>query len=102
MLRDNLPPPSVETIILICGPHGLEKLVQEFLIELGYSNEMFFTLRFVSSKNLIKSLKYKYSEYCMVASGKTRFRRTILFIFGLLTALYRLSLNKQVTAEEFK
>ena len=67
-----------------------------------YSNEMFFTLRFVSSKNLIKSLKYKYSEYCMVARGKTRFRRTILFIFGLLTALYRLSLNKQVTAKEFK
>jgi NAD(P)H-flavin reductase len=27
MLKNNLPPPSSETIILICGPHGLEKLV---------------------------------------------------------------------------
>ena len=67
-----------------------------------YANEMFFTLRFVSYKNLIKSLKYKFSEYCMVARGKTRYKRGVLFILGILRAFSRLILNKQTIAKEFR
>lgn len=67
-----------------------------------YANELFFTLRFVSKSNLLVSLKYKFSEYCMVVKGKKRTKRSFFYAVGILRALVRIILNKQTLARECK
>lgn len=42
MLRDNLPKPSPETLILYCGPPPFEAMVKKNLQELGYDATMQF------------------------------------------------------------
>lgn len=65
-----------------------------------YANELFFTLRFVNKKDLLKSLKLKFSEYCMVVKSKHRIKRSALFTFGLVRAFMRIVINKKVYAKE--
>ena len=36
----NFPEPSAETLIVYCGPAGMNKTVEEVLIKLGYSKDM--------------------------------------------------------------
>jgi len=42
MLKNNLPAPGEETMILYCGPPGFEDMVKEKLNKLGYSDNMLF------------------------------------------------------------
>lgn len=42
MLKNNLPKPSEDTIILYCGPPPFEKMVDEKLKGLGYTDSMLF------------------------------------------------------------
>jgi ferredoxin-NADP reductase len=42
MLKNNLPAPGEDTIILFCGPPGFEDMVKKNLQELGYTDKMMF------------------------------------------------------------
>ncbi len=42
MLKNNLPAPGEDTIILFCGPPGFEDMVKKNLQELGYTDNMMF------------------------------------------------------------
>jgi len=42
MLQANMPAPGPNTLILYCGPPPFEKMMKQFLGELGYSDDMQF------------------------------------------------------------
>ena len=42
MLKNNLPTPAEDTMILYCGPPGFEAMVKEKLNGLGYNDSMLF------------------------------------------------------------
>ena len=42
MLKNNLPQPDPDTIILYCGPPPFEKMIDEKLKALGYKDDMLF------------------------------------------------------------
>lgn len=65
-----------------------------------YVNELFFTLRAVKVKNLPRSLVRKYREYCRSVRGKHSFKRSVLFISGIVSALCRMAFGRHVTTRE--
>jgi ferredoxin-NADP reductase len=42
MIKERLPAPSIETLILYCGPPPFEDMMKKHLSELGYTDDMIF------------------------------------------------------------
>jgi len=42
MIKDRLPPPAEDTVILFCGPPPFEDMMKKYLTELNYTEDMFF------------------------------------------------------------
>ena len=42
MIKDNLPPPGPDTLIVYCGPPPFEDMMKKHLAELGYTEDMVF------------------------------------------------------------
>lgn len=67
-----------------------------------YRNELFFTLRYASRGNKIKAILKKYREYCVTEHRKIIIKRSILFGFGIIVAIYRIIFGKQREAQVLK
>ena len=42
MIKENLPAPGPDTLIVYCGPPPFEDMMKKFLAELGYTDDMVF------------------------------------------------------------
>ena len=42
MIKEHLPPPGDDAVILMCGPPGMIGAMEKNLTDLGYSQDMFF------------------------------------------------------------
>ncbi len=65
-----------------------------------YRNELFFTLRFVESRNLFKALRIKYEMYCPTPSRRQGLRRRFYFLLGIVAAVWRSIFGRQTVSKE--
>lgn len=62
-----------------------------------YANEMFFTLRAVKTKDILKAISLKHREYTDVVGRRYKLKRNLLFIYGLLAASTRFFRKQRVS-----
>lgn len=65
-----------------------------------YRNELFFTVGAVKPGLIIKALRKKYQEYCIVPSRRQGLQRRIYFVLGLIVALWRRVFGRQIITKE--
>lgn len=96
--------PKAELLHLAAHYGGVESRVKGHIYDnkLFYRNELFFTIRNVSRKNILRALHRKYVEYCKVPSKKIRLRRTAYFFLGLSVAIWRQLFGRQIVLREVR
>lgn len=90
----------------LAAPHGGSRAKKQYkhLYDAPhfYRNELFFTGRVVKRRNLLEALRRKYNEYCIVPSRKQGLKRRIYFASGLVVAIWRILIGRQIVSKEIE
>jgi len=94
--------PGAELLHLALHSGGLETRAKGHLYDSWafYRNELFFTLRAVRLGKKLVALRIKYREYCIVPSKRTRLKRSVYFLTGLLAGCWRICFGRRVVSRE--
>lgn len=94
--------PRAELLHLAAHYGGVESRVKGHIYDNArfYRNELFFTIRAVRGKNLLRALRRKYREYCKVSSRRVRLKRSTYYGLGLCIAVWRQLFGRQIITTE--
>lgn len=88
-------------LLHLAAPRGGNRVSGDIWDHFGtYKNEIYFTLRYVSKKRLVESLKKKYKMYCLQVRHLAAYKRRLFFFSAIPAALIRLVFISQREAKE--
>jgi GT2 family glycosyltransferase len=88
-------------ILHLAAPRGGNRVSGDIWDHYGtYKNEIYFTLRYVKPKNILKSLRMKYKMYCLQVRHYAAYRRRFLFLIAIPAALCRIIFVRKRVALE--